>query len=378
MNRIQRYLFSSVLRAVITIVGGLALLALLAQGLSQTDLIVDNRQSALTYLKVVALSAPQIIAILAPMALFVAALSALNRAHRDSEIVVAHSAGLTRWQVLSPVLRLACYVAIVHLCVNLFVQPLTQREMRETISDARADLASSLIRPGAFSYPTEGLTLYVREMTNGNMLGMLISDSRSAEQTVDYIAQRGMMVQVEGRPAIRMSNGQIQQVDKLGQLSVLDFDDYVFELAGFLAEDSQLVLKPSDRFLHELLFPDLGDYYQHRDQDKFKAEAHARMASPLLNFAMCVIAVIAVLGGDFSRRGYQTRVTIAVSGAILLIMITLSLQSAAGLNPALNALQYALPLGITFISMLIFLSGGRFLHLSGSQKSRSAELKGVA
>ena len=67
----------SVLRAVLTIVGGLALLAILAQGLSQTDLIVDNRQSALTYLRVVALGAPQIIAVLAPIALFVAALNAL-------------------------------------------------------------------------------------------------------------------------------------------------------------------------------------------------------------------------------------------------------------------------------------------------------------
>ncbi len=378
MNRIQRYLFSNVLSTVITIVGGLSLLALLAQGLSRTDIIVDNRQSALTYLKVVALGAPQIIAILGPIALFVATLNALNRTHRDSEIVVSHAAGMTRWQILSPIMRLATLVAIVHLCVNLFVQPMTQRELRETVSDARADLAASLIRPGAFSSPTEGLTIYAREVSGGVLYGMLISDMRTSEQTIDYIAQTGQMVKVEDQPAIRMVNGQIQQVDASGQLSILDFDDYVFELTGFLSEDSELILKPSDRYLYELLYPDLGDYYQHRDRDRFKAEAHSRLSSPLLNYAMALIAVIAVIGGDFSRRGYQTRIAVAVGLSLLLVMVTLTIEPAAADDPSLNVLQYVIPIGTTIIGLLIFLSGEKVKRLTRSFKSSSPSATGAA
>ena len=371
MNRIQRYLFSSVLRAAITIIGGLSLLALLAQGLSQTDLIVDNRQSALTYLKVVALGAPQIVAILGPLALFVAALNALNRSHRDNEIVVSHSAGMTRWQVLSPMLRLATLVAIIHLCVNLFVQPMAQREMRVTIADARADLAASLIRPGAFSYPTDGLTIYAREVAGGELSGMLISDSRKEAETVDYIAEMGYIVEVEGEAAIRLINGQIQQLDAQGQLSILNFDDYIFELTGFLGEDSDLVLKPSDRFLSELFFPDMGDYYQNKDKDKSLAEAHGRLSSPILNFAMIVIAVIAVIGGDFSRRGYARRVVFASTGAIVLIMVTLTVQPAAADDPSLNFLQYLVPILTTAVLMFIFLSGSSVTRLF--RKKRNTE-----
>lgn len=378
MNRIQKYIFSSVLKAALTIVGGLSLLALLAQGLSQTDLIVDNRQSALTYLKVVALGAPQIIAILGPMALFVATLNALNRAHRDSEIVVSHAAGMTRWQVLSPILRLATYVAIIHLCVNLFVQPLAQRELRETIADARADLVASLIHPGAFTYPVDGLTIYAREVSGGNLHGMLISDTRTAEQPVDYIAQTGRMVEVEGQPAIQMINGQIQQLDQQGQLSVLNFDDYIFELTGFMSEDSDLVLKPSDRFLYELLFPDLGDFYQNRDQVKFLAEANSRLSSPLLNYAMAIIAVIAVIGGDFSRRGYQRRITIAVAGALFLTMVTLTIQPAAADDPSLNFLQYLVPVGTALIVGFAFLKGNVVTAFFSRRKSSSKTEGGMA
>lgn len=377
MNRIQRYIFFGVLKAALTIIGGLSLLAILAQGLSQQELIVDNRQNALTYFKVIALGAPQIIAILGPMALFVATLNALNRQHRDSEIVVSHSAGMTRWQVLSPVLRLATLVAVLHLCVNLFVQPLAQRELRETVADARADLAASLIRPGAFTYPVDGLTIYAREVNSGNLYGLLISDTRQPESPVDYIAERGFIVKVEDEPAVRMLNGQIQQLDQQGQLSVLNFDDYVFELTGFLSDDTDLVLKPSDRFLSELFFPDLGDYYQHRDQFKFQAEAHSRLSTPLLNIAMAIIAVMAVIGGDFSRRGYQKRIIIAVIGALLLIMVTLIIQPEAADNPSLNILQYLVPVLTALVCAGIFLLGSRLSPPFGKRGS-SPKLTGGA
>tara|TARA_B100000678_G_scaffold65690_1_gene53811 strand:+ start:19807 stop:20946 length:1140 start_codon:yes stop_codon:yes gene_type:complete len=358
MTRIQLYIFFSVFKAVMTIVGGLALIALLAQGMSQTDLIVENRQSALTYLRVVALGAPQIVAVLAPIALFVASLNALNRLQRDSEIVVAQSAGMTRWQIASPVLRLAVLAAMVHLCVNLFIQPAAQRELRETISDARADFAASLIRPGAFTDPTDGLTIYVRESSGGQFRGMLISDTRVPSNTVDYIAQTGNLVEIEGQPAIRMTNGQIQQVDAQGQLSVLDFDDYIFDLTAFLAEESDLLLKPSDRFLYELFYPDLADYYQNRDQERYLAEAHSRLAMPLMNIAMALIAILAVVGGNFSRRGYQRRIIIASVGALLFVILMLSIQPNAASDPALNIVQYALPVGTSLIILYVYLLGG--------------------
>lgn len=358
MKKIQRYIFFNVLRAVITIVGGLALIAILAQGISQTDLIVENQQSALTYLRVVALGAPQIVAVLAPIALFVASLNALNRLQRDSEVVTAHSAGMTRWQIASPVFRLAVLAAIVHLCVNLFVQPLAQRELRETIADARADLAASLIRPGAFTYPADGLTIYARESSGGLMRGMLISDTRVPDAPIDYIAQIGNIIEIEGVPAIQLSVGQIQQLDAQGQLSVLDFDDYVFDMTSFLAEDSDLILKPSDRFLYELFYPDLGDWNQNQNKEKYLAEAHTRLSLPLLNLAMAAIAIIAVVGGNFSRRGYQKRIIIASVCAMFMTILTLAIPPNAASTSELSLLQYLIPLGTALIVSFVYLTGG--------------------
>jgi lipopolysaccharide export system permease protein len=103
MSRFQRYLFRNVLRTLIAIVGGLALIALLTQGLSQIqDTIVQNRQSMLAFLWVSLLATPQIISLLMPIALFIATAAALNVSHRDNEVVISQaSGGSRRWRRFS-------------------------------------------------------------------------------------------------------------------------------------------------------------------------------------------------------------------------------------------------------------------------------------
>lgn len=365
MNRVQQYLFYEVLRALVVIVGGLAVLAILAQGLSQTDLIVESRQSALTYFYVVLLGAPQIIALLTPLALFVAGVWALNRIHQDNEIVVAQAAGMTRWQVTAPILRLACLAAIAHLTVNLWVQPTAQREMRATISDARADLAAALIRPGQFTSASDQLTFYARDMNGGELRGILISDSRDPERTVDYLAQTGAIIDIDGATAIVMRQGQIHQLDNNDALSLLDFEQYTFDLTPFLKEDSDLVLKSSDKYLHELFFIDRSSYFEMKDRVVYLSEGHARLTTPLLNLAMAMLAVIAVLGGDFSRKGYGRRITILTACALGLVIVQLAVQSASADNPTMNVAQWLVPIAVILFCFWLFL-GRTWRRSSGS------------
>lgn len=360
MTRVQRYLFFEVFRMVAIIVGGLALLALLAQGLSRTDLIVESRQSALTYFYVVILGAPQVIALLTPLALFVAGVWALNRIHRDSEIVVAQAAGMTRWQIASPIIRLASICAVVHLAVNLWVQPTAQRELRETVSEARADLAAALIRPGQFTDAGDQLTFFARESNGARLSGIYINDAR-ADPAIIYLAQTGGVVDIEGTPAIVLRNGQIQQLED-GSLRILEFDQHTFDLSPFLREDADLILKPSDRYLHELWTIDKTSYLEKQNQYRYAAEGHARITTPLLNIIMALLAIIAVIGGDFSRRGYGRRIAIATACSLLVVIVQLTVQAEAVDNPALNYVQWGLPIGI--IGLLSFSYFGRGKRLN--------------
>jgi lipopolysaccharide export system permease protein len=345
MSLFQRYLFGAVLASMIAIVGGLVMVALLSQGLSSISLLVENRQSALTYLWVTLLATPQVIALLLPIGLFIAAVTSLNRIHSDSEIVVAQASGMSIWGVAAPIMRLATLAALLHLIINLWIQPTAYREMRDVIGDVRADIVSSLLQSGAFTTPADGLTVYTRSVdATGRLNGLLIHDDRIKDSEQTYVAQTGTITDVDGGPAIIMFNGQIQQVDADSGLAVLDFDQYVFDLSPFIQDDSDLILKASDRYLHELFSPDLTNYFNFQNRDAFIAEGHARLSSPLLNLTLAMIAVLAVVGGDFSRRGYGRRIAFASAAAVIVRLLALGIQSAAEDDPALNIAQYLLPI----------------------------------
>ncbi len=361
MTRIQTHLFRQVLHALLIIVSGLLLMALLVQGLAKTDLIIENRQSALTYLYIVLLAAPQTIALLAPLALFVASVWCLNRIHKDSEIVVAQAAGMTRWQVASPFLRLGVTCVILHLIVNLWVQPTAQRELRQSVAEARADLAAALIRPGQFTSNGDRLIFFARDQAGGELRGVMISDMTDPAFPTDILARRAALATVDGKPTLVLRDALMQQLDQNSQLSVLEFDQYMFDLSEFMKEDADLLLKASDKYLHELIFVDRKNYFELKDASTLLAEANARLTFPLLNIVMCLIAVVAVLGGDFNRQGYGRRIAIAAAGATFVIAVQTTLQSAAADDPRLNVLLWLVPASTIAILSWVYFGRGRHI-----------------
>src|SRR5690242_1082843 len=115
MGLLDRYLFRQLLGPTVLAALSLGVIGVLSQSLTALDLIVKQGQSALTLAEITALATPQLLATLLPVAIFVAALVALNRLHTEHEIVVCFASGMSRWKVIAPAMRLATVVALVML-----------------------------------------------------------------------------------------------------------------------------------------------------------------------------------------------------------------------------------------------------------------------
>jgi lipopolysaccharide export system permease protein len=357
MNTFSAYVFRQALEPLLAILGALAAIAILTQGLNQLDLIVTNRNAGLAFAWVTLLTLPQLISLILPLAVFFAVTYALNRMHSESEIAVLYGAGVSRGRISRPIMQLAVLAALVHLTINVLIQPAALNERREVLYGLRTDIASSLVEEGSFTFPSDKLTLYARARGGGGeMRDLLINDARP-EFPITYTARAGAIVTVDGAPAIVMRDGQVQRQVADGTVDVLDFDRYVLQIGRMNDEPDQLYLKSSDRTLNELFFPDLTMHYDQRNVPQFLAEGHSRLSSPLLSFALAMIALAGVLVGDFNRRGYGRRIMIAAIAALMVRLIALGVQAAAVENPALNVLQYALPLTVVLIVSILL--GGR-------------------
>lgn len=351
MRLIERYLFRQLLGPTLLAVAALGAVAFLSQSLSNLDVIVDQRQSALIFIKLTLLATPQLLNMIMPIAVFVAALAVLNRMQTDQELVVVFAGGMSRWRVVSPAVRLALGAVLVGLLMNLWIQPLTYRAIRTITYQARSDLASTLVRAGEFSQPSGGLTVYAKSIDHDGLIHDLFIHEEGDAKTpgadpnpTTYNAHEGRIVQKGGQPVLVMRQASRQSLSSAGVLEYLSFDEYTFPLAPFLKTDGKIRYKQSDRFMHELFSPDLRQEWEQKNRLKMLAEGHARLSTPLYNLTFMMMALAAVLGGSFSRLGYGGRIAMVGAAAALVRIVGFGVQAACDDDAWLNILQYAVPL----------------------------------
>jgi len=359
MSRLQTYFWKQAFWPLVITLFGLAVLALLTQSLSTLDLIVENRQSALTFFYITILALPQLIGIIMPLAVFIAVIYAVNRLNVDSEMAVAKANGTSPWQISTPFVRLAFWAVIAHLLINLVIQPLSFRTMRGELLKVRTDLASQMVRPGEFVTPTNGLTVYAREiLPNGKMSDVIIRDSRN-DPISTYTAKYGTLSRAQTAPRLTLEDGLIQQVDQDGSFSPISFFQYQIDLSDIDTMDKNLRLKSSDRFLHELFFPNAVDKANPAVYPGLIAEGHARIAAPLYNIALTLLALAFLVRGQFQRMGYGRRIAVCALIGFGLRLTGFAMISASESNMALNPLQYAIPIIVSIFCMWYLFSKSR-------------------
>jgi lipopolysaccharide export system permease protein len=84
------------------------------------------------------------------------------------------------------------------------------------------------------------------------------------------------------------------------------------------------------------------------------------------------LALAAVIGGSFSRMGYGQRIAAVAVAALVTRVLGFVVESASGSTPALNAAQYAIPIGVTVAALAAL-----FVRRQRAKRRRSPILAGA-
>ena len=345
MPFIQRYLFKQMLVPTIAATCALGGVAVLSNSLQLLNLVVSERQNAVMFLRLVLYTIPFLFAFVIPITAFIAVLFALNKLYTEQEIVVCFASGMSRWQVASPVMRLAAYTALLMLVVNLWIAPVCQRAFREELFAARSDLAASLVKEGEFTDSAKGLTVYAQTVDSGGLLhNLFVYQPKPDGSSATFDARTGIVTHIHGVPALVMRRGSREEFSPTGTLDFLDFDENTLDLTPYINTEEKLTYKPSDMYLHELILPDPGVKLVKNERKKMIAEANARLSSPLYIPTFVMFALLAVIGGSFNRMGYARQIGLAALAALLVRLFGVTIQAACENTVWLNVLQYVVPI----------------------------------
>jgi len=325
----------------------LTALVWLSQSLRVLDVVVNQGQSAATFVTLALFLVPQLLSLILPVAMFCAVLFSLHRLQTDSELVVMWSAGFSRWSAARPVLLVAlCCTAAVY-AINLYFMPAGMRAFKDRVYEIRGDLVSAFLREGTFTTPAEGITAYVRETDpSGLITNIFVHDSRRPGKEETYLAEHGRIVRTPDGPRLVMWNGTIQRQTTKDRVALMDFDRYTFDISQFASDAGGQIRETSERYLPELLHPDRTNVWDNRYWKRLLAEGHGRLSSPLYAIVMTMVALYALVAGQFTRRAAYERIAGAAVAALLIRLAGVGLQSLAAIMPPLNVLQYLLPLAL--------------------------------
>ncbi len=363
MKVVERYIMR---RALVLFLGALAwtlTIVWTTQVLARIDLVTDSGQSALTFFEVATLILPSIIPIVVPFALVVGVAQTLSVMNTDSELVVISASGASRLTVVRPILILALCASIFSLAVDNGLDPYARQRNRDLVASARADLLSLIIQEGTFRKIEDGLFVQIGERFPDNRLGQIfVADSRQEGLDLVYYAKTGAVIDKGPIKVLLMNDGVVNRKTPDGDVSVIHFASYAFDLSAFASAASEATLWPKDRTTPYLLHPDPNDRMYQQIPNQYRAELSQRFSDWLYSLTFAMIA-LAVAGDARSHREARIHPLItAICISLFVRWLGFFAAGKANTDPAFNYMIYGVPIA-GFLAAAWFVYSNRRMEL---------------
>ncbi len=347
MTRFDRYL----LRQLLLAFGFSALILVLVFWINRAVLLFDrliaNGESARVFLELSMLTLPLMVAIVLPIAGFVAALLVTNRLSGENELVVAQSAGLSPWRMARPVLYFGLLVSLFLLALGHVLVPLSQDRLAQRQAQISQNISARFLTEGSFVHPAPGITIYIREITrDGELRDIFLADSRDRRIDLTYTAKSALLLRSEDGPRLVMFEGLAQALEReSARMTITAFTDFTYNLSALVGGEFPVARKLPNLASAELLraapavLAETG-----AERAAFRREFHERNARALIAPVGALIGFSALLLGGFSRFGLWRQIFTAIIVLGLVKVLDNAMIALAAGNPALIWGVYLAPL----------------------------------
>ncbi len=346
MKVLERYILRRVLLQAAGATAATLGIVWTVQALTKVNLVTNTGQSIGSFLLLATLLLPAIVSVVMPFAILVSTTQTLNTMNIDSELPVIHAAGAPKMVVYKPIMIVAALAALITIVVGNFIEPYSRQAARSLVAEARADLLSIVIQEGSFKEIDKHVYMQVAKRLPGGLLGgLFIADSRDPKTDLIYYAQEGAVVKQDGSNLLLMKNGEIHRKStENGQISIIRFSSYAFDLSEFTAASAKPFLLPKDQTTAYLMSPDPNDKSFQKSPLFFRAELHRRFSEWLYPFVFALIAIGACGGARSHRQSSLTSMVNAIAFAFVLRWFGLAAENYSETSTYAVPLIYIVPM----------------------------------
>ena len=286
------------------------------------DRLIADGHSANVFLEFTALSLPNVIRMVMPMAAFAAAVYVTNRLSNDSELTVMQATGFGPWRLARPVAVFGLVLAGLMSVLTLFLVPASLAQLRLREAEISGSVSARLLREGVFLHPAAGVTFYIRDITEtGELQDVFLSDRRNEGRSLTYTASSAFLLRDTEGPRLVMIQGMAQTYERESQrLATTYFQDLSYDISALITGSTAKLSRV--------------------DLARARDELHGRFQQPLLCIVAALIGFSTLLVGGFSRFGVGRQIIGAIFLLVVIKMVESAVTGPVRANPALWPLIY--------------------------------------
>lgn len=298
------------------------------------DRLIGDGQSAMVFLEFTALTLPNLIRMVLPMAAFAASVFVTNRLNSDSELIVMQATGSSPWQLARPALAFGIVTALMMSALTHVLLPASINQLAVREVEVARNVTARLLSEGSFLHPASGVTFYIREIDpDGTLNDVFLSDRRDPKQVVTYTGARAFLVRDRDQSNLIMVDGLAQRFDTQGNtLSTTVFADFSYDISSLINKQNESTrniraIPTLELITNKPMIIETEGY----TAGQLTEELHLRFARALVCIAVTMVGFSTLLLGGFSRFGVWRQALIA-----FVLLIFLEVMRGVVSEPVLN------------------------------------------
>lgn len=298
---LHRCILRELLLTFVMCVCSLLALILISRGLQMRDLFLGLDFSGADIAMLFFYMVPMFLIMVLPISCMVSVFLTFLRMSTDRELVALKAGGVSIYQML----RSPALFSFLCMCLALFISlhaiSWGMNSFRETILHIANTRAKVVVQPGVFNKDIFGLTFFARQVdpVSGSLRQVIFEDkTQEKDASLTVLAPEGDIVTDTARGALlfHLRDGRIYRVDKGGNISILEFEEYTvgLDLSALFADVDLGDLKPKEMSWENLNSVIAGIGAEDKDERflrKVAVEIQKRWSLPVACLVLGVFAL---------------------------------------------------------------------------------------
>lgn len=334
----------------------LGAIATTTQVLNQLYRLIEASSDFSFAFRLFAFLVPTVTVTILPVAFLIGVMGVFRAMDEDREAVIVQASGAPLWFLLKPAALLGAIVSVIVLAVSTFVEPLANREVRNSIALLTTDIAEYVASQGILTEIERGL--FVRGGTrsaDGEIEGLFILDRRDPAQEIIYIAEGGRVAEDDGALVLEMFGGAIHVRSMAsGAVHRFEFGNYMSSVPWFEGAEA-LAYRPRETTTPILLANHFGGPELGFQRSEARSELVRRFSDWLWPMAYLGIGAIVVMVSRGQRFAYRWLLPTTLVAGVGIKAVGLAMIGSAGTQAWAVITAFALPVAAA-LSPLVFAS----------------------